>query len=45
MEPNLGYGYLKMCRKRKKAHVAYEDKLGKTVKNSLDLKFQLGALI
>jgi hypothetical protein len=31
-EPYLGYGYVKMCRKIKKTHVAYMDKLGKIIK-------------
>jgi hypothetical protein len=30
MEPDLGSGYVKMSRKKKKSHVAYKDKLGKT---------------
>jgi hypothetical protein len=31
METDLEYGYVKMCRKRKKTHVAYRDKMGKIV--------------
>jgi hypothetical protein len=41
MEPDLGYEYVKMCRKRKKTHVAYMDKLGKIIKNSSDHNFHL----
>jgi hypothetical protein len=32
MEPYLESGYVKMCRKRKKTHVAYMDKMGKQSK-------------
>jgi hypothetical protein len=32
MEPYLESGYVKMCRKRKKTHVAYKDKMGKQSK-------------
>jgi hypothetical protein len=32
MEPYLGYGYLKMFRKRKKTHVAYRAKMEKESK-------------
>jgi hypothetical protein len=41
MEPNLGSRYVKMCRKRKKTHVAYKDKLGKQPKLLSDHNFQL----
>jgi hypothetical protein len=33
---DLEYGYVKMCRNKKKSHVAHMDKLGKTIKTSLD---------
>jgi len=45
MEPNFSYGYLKRCRKRNKAPIAYKVKLGKTVKTFPDYNFQLEAQI
>jgi hypothetical protein len=41
----LGYGYLRLCKGRKKTHVAYMGKLDKTIKTSPNHKFKLGAHI
>jgi hypothetical protein len=43
MKTYLEFGYVKMCRKRKKPPIAYMDKNKKTVKTSPDHKFQLRA--
>jgi hypothetical protein len=41
MELYLGFGYVKMFRKRNKTFVTYMDKMGKTIKTSMDHKFNL----
>jgi hypothetical protein len=41
MQPYLEYEHVKMCKNEKKTHVEYRDKLGKTIKTSLDHFFHL----
>jgi hypothetical protein len=41
MKPYFGYGYIKMCRKRNKTHVAYMDKMGKQSKLPQTITFIL----
>jgi hypothetical protein len=43
MDPYLEYGYIKMYRKRKKTHVAYKDKNGKTIKTFAGHNYHPGA--
>jgi hypothetical protein len=45
MEPDLGYGYIKMCKKRRKTHVSYRTKMGKHSKTYEDHNFLLKAYI
>jgi hypothetical protein len=43
MEPYLESGYIKMCRKKKKTHVAYRVKRGKQSKLPKTITLLLGA--